>query len=73
MATTKKTRRSITMGPKIKLAQDAMALQKARLGKAITKLEVLMAKREELRKRELMAAVATSERSYEEILQFIKG
>jgi len=68
MATTKKTRRSITMGLKIKRTQDAMARQKARLGKAITKLEVLMAKREELRKRELIAAVATSERSYEEIL-----
>ena len=56
------------MGLKIKRTQDAMARQKARLGKAITKLEVLMAKREELRKRELIAAVATSERSYEEIL-----
>ena len=61
------------MGLKIKMAQDAMARQKTRLGKAIAKLEALMAKREELRKRELIRAIAASERSYEEILQFIKG
>jgi len=55
------------------MAQDAMVRQKTRLGKAIAKLEALMAKQEELRKRELIGAVAASKHSYEEILQFIKG
>ena len=72
MATTKRIRRSITIGLKIKMAQDAMVRQKTRLGKAIAKLEALMAKQEELRKRELIGAVAASEHSYYEILQFIK-
>ena len=50
-----------------------MARQKTQLGKAIAKLEALRTKREELQKRELIGAVAASEHSYYEILQFIKG
>jgi len=59
MATVKRDIRSITTDTKIKTAQDMMAWQKARLDKPIAKLEALMAKRKELRKRELIASDPT--------------
>ncbi len=46
---------------------------RARYDKAVAKLETLMAKREEIRTKELMIAIASSDRSYEEGLRFIKG
>jgi len=49
MPTTKRTRRFVTIGPKIKMDQNAVARQKAQLDKAIAKLEALRTKREELR------------------------
>ncbi len=55
------------------MAQDAEVGQKTRYDKAIAILETLMAKREEIRVKELMAVIACSECSYEEVLQFIKG
>ncbi len=73
MAKAKRARRTITIDVKIKAAQDAVARQKARYDKAVVRLETLMAKREEIRTKELMTAIASSDRSYEEVLQFIKG
>lgn len=73
MTKTRKTRRNISIDEKIKAAQDAVARLKARHDKAVAHLETLMIKREEVRAKELMAAMASSERSYEEVLRFIKG
>lgn len=73
MAKAKRARRTIAIDVKIRAAQDAVARQKARYDKAVARLETLMAKREEIRTKELMIAIAASDRSYEDVLRFIKG
>lgn len=73
MAKVKRTRRTIAIDVKIKAAQDAVVRQKARYDKAVSCLETLLKKREEIRTRVMMAAIASSDRSYEEVLKFIKG
>jgi len=40
---------------------------------AVNELESLMAKRDELKKEELIAAIMNSSKSYDEILKFIKN
>ena len=39
----------------------------------VNKLEQLMNKRDELHKKELMKAIEDSDRSFEEIMQFLQG
>jgi hypothetical protein len=73
MAKARKTRRFITLESKITAAQDKVVRAKARYEKAVKTLEVLMAKREDFRRRELMEAVRKSDHTYEEILCFIRG
>ena len=50
-----------------------MAGTKARHEKAVEALKSLLDRRDEMRKRELMQAIADSDRTYEEILRFIKS
>lgn len=73
MAKSRKTRRFITLESKITVAQDKVVRAKNRYEKAVRMLEVLMEKREEFRRRELMEAVRKSDHIYEEILCFIRG
>ena len=58
-----------------KIEQQKEALEKAK-AKYETEKEILaelIKKRNEIRKEELMSAVISSERSYEEILAFVRG
>lgn len=73
MAKSRTTRRFITLESKITVAQDKVVWAKNRYEKAVRMLEVLMEKREEFRRRELMEAVRKSDHTYEEILCFIRG
>ena len=73
MAKTRKARRSVTLDNKITAAQEKVVRAKARYEKAVKALEALMERREEQRRRELMEAVRKSDRTYEEILCFIRG
>ena len=73
MAKSRKTRRFITLESKITVAQDKVVRAENRYEKAVRMLEVLMEKREESRRRELMEAVRKSDHTYEEILCFIRG
>lgn len=75
MTKIKRTRRkrSAAIEEKICSAQDAVRKQKVRYDKAVAKLQELISKREEIRKKELFNAMAASKRTYEEILLFIKG
>ena len=73
MAKSRKTRRFITLESKITVAQDKVVRAKNRYEKAVRMLEVLMEKKEEFRRRELMEAVRKSDHTYEEILCFIRG
>lgn len=59
----------------LKIEQQKEALEKAKTKYEAEKesLADLIKKRNELRKEELMDAVINSDRSYEEILAFVKG
>ena len=59
----------------VKIEQQKAVMEKAKLKYEAEKeaLAELIKLRNELRKDELMAAVIKSERSYEEIMAFIKG
>ncbi len=71
MTKQRKTRRTIGIDTKIQAARDTMA--KARYDKAVETLKSLLDKRDEMRKEELMKAIAASDRTYEEILRFIRS
>lgn len=58
---------------RIKAAQEQVAKTKDRHDWACAELKGLLAKRDEMRKDELWEAVAKSERSYEEVLAWVKG
>jgi hypothetical protein len=73
MTRQRKTRRTIGIDTKIQAARDSVAKAKARYDKAVETLKALLDKRDEMRKVELMNAIADSDRTYEEILRFIKS
>ena len=73
MAKGKRARRSATLDSRITAAQEKAVRAKARYEKAVKVLEVLMERREEVRRKELMEAVKKSDHTYEEILCFIRG
>ena len=73
MAKARKARRSVKLDSKITAAQEKVVRAKARYEKAVKTLEVLIERREEIRRRELMEAVRKSDHTYEEILCFIRG
>lgn len=58
---------------KIELQKEALEKAKAKYETERDALAELIKMRNELRKEELMNAVINSERSYEEILAFVKG
>jgi len=58
---------------KIEKAQTDVTKAKKKYDDAISTLKRLMDKRDALRKDELMAAITKSDRSYDEILAFIKA
>ena len=58
---------------RIQAARNAVAKAKARHEKAVDALKSLLNRRDEMRKRELMQAIADSDRTYEESLRFIKS
>ena len=73
MTKQRKTRRTIGIDEKIQLAKDAVARAKARYDKTVSLLKRLLDKRDEKRKEELMKAIDSSDRTYEEILRFIRS
>lgn len=73
MTKQRKTRRTIAIDTKIQAARDAAARAKARYDKAVDTLKSLLDRRDEMRKKELMQAIQDSERTYEEILRFIRS
>ena len=73
MTRQRKTRRTIGIDARIQAARDAVARAKARHEKAVEALKSLLDRRDERREREWMQAIAGRERTYEEILRFIKS
>lgn len=65
-------RRSIPIEEKIEAQKELVSKAKDRYEAELDKLEKLMRKRDELRSKELMEAFANSERSFEEVMRFLR-
>lgn len=66
-------RRSIPIDEKIETQKEQVSKAKDRYEAELDKLEKLMKKRDEVRSKELMEAFANSERSFEEVMRFLKA
>ena len=62
-----------TLDQKIELAKQKVIKTKAAHEKAVDELQVLLDKKKALQTQDLMKAISESDRSFEEIMQFIKG
>ena len=67
------TRKNISIDENIRIQEDSVAKAKERYDKEVSKLKDMYAKRDEMKKKELLKAVETSSRSYEEIMAFLAG
>ena len=70
---TRRTRTVKTTESKIEIAKQLLEKAKLRYEKAAANLKMLMDRRDEERKREIFDAIGKSNRTYEEILNFIRG
>ena len=58
---------------KIEKAQNKVVCSKERYDAAVTELKLLMEKRDAMMKGVLLDAISKSDKSYDEILEFLKG
>lgn len=65
-------RRSISLEEKIQAQKEVVSKAKDKYEAALEGLEKLMKKRDELRNKELLNAYAASNKSYEEIMRFLR-
>lgn len=72
MARTRKSGQE-TLEQKIELAKQKVIKTKAAHEKAVDELQVLLDKKKALQTQDLMKAIAESDKSFEEIIQYIKG
>ena len=68
-----RTRTNISIDDKIEQQKLVVSKYKDKYDAAVEELERLMRKRDELRNKELLTAISTSNRSYEEIMEFLQG
>ncbi len=66
-------RRTISIDEKIDQQKQAVFRAKDKYDAAVAELEKLMKKRDELRSKELLEAFATSNKSFEEVMNFLRG
>ena len=66
-------RRSISLEEKIEKAQASVASAKAKYDVAVNELEKLLSKKREMQSKELLKAFADSDKSYDEIMAFLKS
>ena len=66
-------RRSISIEDKINQQKEAVSKAKDRYDAAVAELEKLMKKRDEIRNKKLLDAFASSDKSYDEIMEFLSG
>lgn len=66
-----RTRRSLD--ERIEEQEQVVSKAREHYESEVNKLEQLMNKRDELQKKELMKAIEDSNRSFEEIMQFLRG
>ena len=68
-----RTRTTISIDDKIEQQKLVVSKHKDKYDAAVEEHEKLMRKRDELRNKELLTAISTSNRSYEEIMEFLQG
>lgn len=73
MTKQRKSRRTIGIEEKIQSARESVSRAKVRYEKATALLKSLLDRRDEMRKEELMKAIGSSDRTFEEILRFIRS
>lgn len=66
-------RRSISIEEKINQQKQVVFQAKDKYDAAVAELEKLMKKRDEIRQKELLDAFATSNKSFEEVMSFLRG
>ena len=67
------TRKTITLDEKIEKTQEAVEKTKARYDAAVKELRMLLEKKDAQRKQELLKALESSPRSFDEIMEFLKA
>lgn len=65
-------RRTISIEEKIQAQKEVVSKAKDKYEAALEELEKLMKKRDELRNKELLNAFAASNKSYDEIMRFLR-
>ena len=68
-----RTRRTISLDEKIEKAQEVVFQTKDKYDAAVEELNKLLQKKQELQRKELLKAIETSPRSYDEIIKFLAG
>ena len=66
-------RRSISIDEKINQHKQVVFHAKDKYDAAVAELEKLMKKRDEIRQKELLDAFATSNKSFEDVMSFLRG
>ncbi len=66
-------RKNLTLDERIEKAEAAVFQAKDRYDSAVEELSILQKKKQELQKQELLHAIESSPRSYEEIMAFLSG
>ena len=66
-------RKNLTLDERIEKAEASVFQAKDRYDAAVKGLSILQKKKQELQKQELLHAIETSPRSYEEIMEFLSG
>ena len=68
-----RTRKVISIDDKINEQKQIVSKAKAKYESELATLNDLMKKRDEIRNKQLMEAIASSNRSFDDIMEFIKG
>ena len=66
-------RRSISIDEKINQQKQVVFQAKDKYDAEVAELEKLMKKRDEIRQKELLDAFATSNKSFEDVMSFLRG
>lgn len=66
-------RRSISIDEKIAIQKQVVFQAKDKYEAAVAELDRLMKKRDEQRTKELLAAFSTSNKSFDEVMDFLRG
>ena len=66
-------RTRVTIEEKIEKQKEAVSKAKDKYEAALNELEKLMSRRDEMRRKELMEAFMKSDRTYDEIMDFLAG